>query len=203
MIGTNSPRPGTYAGGTGPGLRAEQRRRDHRGQRIRAQRRAAFLLVRPQKRPGSRLYAHGQVGSAAPITACRRTIVGIGPAFSNLKALKQLGLSVDDTTWWSATRHLPRRTSVIREMEAQSGKRSTWSGGTPMRGHRHGHPNGASLRGAHLHVLHAAGKPGKVRNHQLLLWRRSGYHRRYRESQTVLHPAVLPGCAARQDRRFL
>ena len=73
-------------------------------------------------------------------------MMGIGPAYSNLKALKQAGLTIDDMSVFECNEAFAAQNlAVIKEMENQSGKkidRKIWNpnGGAISIGH----PNGAS-----------------------------------------------------------
>lgn len=74
------------------------------------------------------------------------SVMGIGPAYSNLKALKQAGLTVEDLDVFECNEAFAAQNlSVIKEMENQSGckiDRTKWNpnGGAIAIGH----PNGAS-----------------------------------------------------------
>ena len=72
--------------------------------------------------------------------------MGIGPAFSNLKAMKQLGLSFDDVDVFECNEAFAAQNlSVIREMESQTGAVIDQAKWNPNGGAISiGHPNGAS-----------------------------------------------------------
>lgn len=72
--------------------------------------------------------------------------MGIGPAFSNMKALKFAGLDVDDMDVWECNEAFAAQNlSVIKEIEAQSGKTINQAKWNPNGGAiAIGHPNGAS-----------------------------------------------------------
>ena len=84
------------------------------------------------------------------VTGCdvgvKPSVMGIGPAYSNLKALKQAGLTLDDMSVIECNEAFAAQNlSVIKEMEALTGKtidRKIWNpnGGAIAIGH----PNGAS-----------------------------------------------------------
>ena len=73
-------------------------------------------------------------------------IMGIGPAFSNLKALKRAGLKVSDLDVMECNEAFAAQNlSVIKEMEDQSGEKIDQSRWNPNGGAiAFGHPNGAS-----------------------------------------------------------
>jgi acetyl-CoA C-acetyltransferase len=72
--------------------------------------------------------------------------MGIGPAFSNMKALNKLGLTVDDIDVFECNEAFAAQNlSVIKEMEYQSGKSIDQAKWNPNGGAiAIGHPNGAS-----------------------------------------------------------
>ena len=72
--------------------------------------------------------------------------MGIGPALSNLKALKLAGLTVDDLDVIECNEAFAaQQLSVIREMEAQTGRTIDQGKWNPNGGAiAIGHPNGAS-----------------------------------------------------------
>lgn len=74
------------------------------------------------------------------------SVMGIGPAYSNLKALKQAGLTVDDLDVFECNEAFAAQNlSVVREMEALSSKRIDMAKWNPNGGAiAIGHPNGAS-----------------------------------------------------------
>ncbi len=72
--------------------------------------------------------------------------MGIGPAFSNLKAMKFAGLGIKDIDVWECNEAFAAQNlSVIKEMESQSGLSIDQSNWNPNGGAiAIGHPNGAS-----------------------------------------------------------
>lgn len=72
--------------------------------------------------------------------------MGIGPAFSNMKALKFAGLDVNDMDVWECNEAFAAQNlSVIKEIEAQAGKTIDQAKWNPNGGAiAIGHPNGAS-----------------------------------------------------------
>ena len=72
--------------------------------------------------------------------------MGIGPAYSNLKALQKTGLSLESIDVFECNEAFAAQNlSVIREMEHQTGKTIDQSKWTPNGGAISiGHPNGAS-----------------------------------------------------------
>ena len=73
-------------------------------------------------------------------------VMGIGPAYSNLLALKRAGLKPEDVSVYECNEAFAAQNlSVIREMEALSGARIPLSNWNPNGGAiAFGHPNGAS-----------------------------------------------------------
>ena len=72
--------------------------------------------------------------------------MGIGPAFSNMKALKHIGLTVNDMDVWECNEAFAAQNlSVIKEIESQSGLTIDQAKWNPNGGAiAIGHPNGAS-----------------------------------------------------------
>lgn len=107
---------------------------------------AAFLLMMSAdkaKQLGYKPIARWVMGADIGV---RPSEMGIGPAYSNLKALKSAGLSVGDMDVFECNEAFAAQNlAVIKEMEAQSGcviDRAKWNpnGGAIAIGH----PNGAS-----------------------------------------------------------
>ncbi len=73
-------------------------------------------------------------------------LMGIAPAYSNLKALKRAGLTLDDMDVMECNEAFAAQNlSVIKEMETQSGKKIDMEKWNPNGGAiAFGHPNGAS-----------------------------------------------------------
>lgn len=74
------------------------------------------------------------------------SLMGIGPAYSNLKALKQAGLTINDLDVFECNEAFAAQNlSVIKEMENQSGQKIDREKWNPNGGAiAIGHPNGAS-----------------------------------------------------------
>ena len=72
--------------------------------------------------------------------------MGIGPAYSNLKAMKKYGIALEDVDVFECNEAFAAQNiSVIREMEAQTGKTIDQEKWNPNGGAISiGHPNGAS-----------------------------------------------------------
>lgn len=107
---------------------------------------AAFLLVmtaEKAKELGYRPLARWIGGAHC---GCREDYMGIGPAYSNLKALLQVGLSIDDLDVIECNEAFAaQQLSVIKEMEQQTGKKIDQTKWNPNGGAISiGHPNGAS-----------------------------------------------------------
>ena len=107
---------------------------------------AAFLLMmsaEKAKELGYTPYARWVAGADIGV---QPSLMGIGPAFSNLKALKMAGLQIKDLDVFECNEAFAAQNlSVIKEMESQSGQtidRTKWNpnGGAIAIGH----PNGAS-----------------------------------------------------------
>lgn len=73
-------------------------------------------------------------------------VMGIGPAFSNLRLLKRFGLTLDDIDIFECNEAFAAQNlSVIKEMEQQTGKKIDMEKWNPNGGAiAFGHPNGAS-----------------------------------------------------------
>ncbi len=80
------------------------------------------------------------------VTGVDPKLMGIGPAFSNLKVLKRFGLTLDDIDVFECNEAFAAQNlSVIREMENQTGKKINQDNWNPNGGAiAFGHPNGAS-----------------------------------------------------------
>ncbi len=107
---------------------------------------AAFLLVMTAEKAREFGYTPMARWVGGAHCGVQEDYMGIGPAYSNLKALKQLGMSLDDIDVVECNEAFAAQNlSVIREMEDQTGKtidREKWNpnGGAISIGH----PNGAS-----------------------------------------------------------
>lgn len=107
---------------------------------------AAFLLVmtaEKAKEYGYTPIARWVTGAHAGV---QEDYMGIGPAYSNLKAMKQAGLSIADVDVFECNEAFAAQNlSVVREMEHQSGQSIDMSKWNPNGGAiAIGHPNGAS-----------------------------------------------------------
>ena len=107
---------------------------------------AAFLLImtaEKAKELGYTPFARWVTGAHCGV---QEDYMGIGPAFSNLKAMKQAGLSLADCDVFECNEAFAAQNlSVIREMEAQTGGTIDQEKWNPNGGAiAIGHPNGAS-----------------------------------------------------------
>ena len=107
---------------------------------------AAFLLVMTAEKAEALGYRPLARWIGGAHCGCQEDYMGIGPAYSNLKALKQVGLSIDDLDVIECNEAFAaQQLSVIREMEQQTGKRIDQAKWNPNGGAISiGHPNGAS-----------------------------------------------------------
>lgn len=107
---------------------------------------AAFLLMMSAdkaKELGYTPYARWVAGADIGV---QPSLMGIGPAYSNLKALKMAGLKISDLDVFECNEAFAAQNlSVIKEMEHQSGQTIDMSKWNPNGGAiAIGHPNGAS-----------------------------------------------------------
>ena len=107
---------------------------------------AAFLLMvsaDKAKEWGLKPYARWVTGADA---GCAPSIMGIGPAYSNVKAMRRAGLSLEDLEVIECNEAFASQNlGVIKEMEKQLGKKIDRSKWNPNGGAiAIGHPNGAS-----------------------------------------------------------
>ena len=107
---------------------------------------AAFLLVMTAEKAKALGYRPLARWIGGAHCGCREDYMGIGPAYSNLKALKQVGLSIDDLDVIECNEAFAaQQLSVIREIEQQTGKKIDQTKWNPNGGAISiGHPNGAS-----------------------------------------------------------
>ena len=107
---------------------------------------AAFLLVMTAEKAKEYGYTPIAKWIGGAHHGVQEDYMGIGPAYSNLKALKQLGLKVSDIDVVECNEAFAAQNlSVIREMEAQSGQKIDMERWNPNGGAiAIGHPNGAS-----------------------------------------------------------
>lgn len=107
---------------------------------------AAFLLVMTAEK--AREYGYQPIARwvGGAHHGVQEDYMGIGPAYSNLKAMKQLGLAVKDIDVFECNEAFAAQNlSVIREMEAQTGEQIDQEKWNPNGGAISiGHPNGAS-----------------------------------------------------------
>ncbi len=80
------------------------------------------------------------------VTGVDPKLMGIGPAYSNLKLMKRFGFGIDDISVYECNEAFAAQNlSVIREMEKQTGKVINQDNWNPNGGAiAFGHPNGAS-----------------------------------------------------------
>ena len=107
---------------------------------------AAFLLVMTAEKAKE----YGYEPIARWVTGAHHGVqedyMGIGPAFYNLKAMRQAGLSIQDVDVFECNEAFAAQNlSVIREMESQTGCQINQEKWNPNGGAISiGHPNGAS-----------------------------------------------------------
>ena len=107
---------------------------------------AAFVLMmtaEKAKELGYEPYARWVTGADVGVEP---RLMGIGPAYSNLLAIKRAGLTIDDIDVFECNEAFAAQNlGVIREMEIQSGKTIDQAKWNPNGGAiSFGHPNGAS-----------------------------------------------------------
>lgn len=107
---------------------------------------AAFLLVMTAEKAEQYGYTPIARWVGGAHAGVQEDYMGIGPAYSNLKALKHLGLTLDDIDVYECNEAFAAQNlSVIREMEHQTGKAIDQEKWNPNGGAiAIGHPNGAS-----------------------------------------------------------
>ncbi len=107
---------------------------------------AAFLLVMTAEKAKEYGYTPLAKWIGGAHHGVQEDYMGIGPAYSNLKALKQLGLTISDIDVMECNEAFAAQNlGVIREMEAQSGVKIDQEKWNPNGGAISiGHPNGAS-----------------------------------------------------------
>ena len=107
---------------------------------------AAFLLVMTAEKAKELGYTPIARWVGGAHHGVQEDYMGIGPAFSNMKALNKLGLTVDDIDVFECNEAFAAQNlSVIKEMEHQSGKSIDQAKWNPNGGAiAIGHPNGAS-----------------------------------------------------------
>lgn len=107
---------------------------------------AAFLLVMTAEKAREYGYTPMAKWIGGAHAGVQEDYMGIGPAYSNMKALKQLGLTVGDIDVVECNEAFAAQNlGVIREMEDQSGVKIDQARWNPNGGAiAIGHPNGAS-----------------------------------------------------------
>lgn len=107
---------------------------------------AAFLLVMTAEKAKELGYTPIARWVGGAHCGCQEDLMGIGPAFSNLKALKMAGLSIGDMDVIECNEAFAaQQLSVIKEIEYQTGRKIDQSKWNPNGGAISiGHPNGAS-----------------------------------------------------------
>lgn len=107
---------------------------------------AAFLLVMTAEKAEELGYTPYARWIGCSHHGCSEDIMGIGPAYSNLEALKNAGLKVSDLDVFECNEAFAAQNlSVIKEMETQSGLKIDQEKWNPNGGAiAIGHPNGAS-----------------------------------------------------------
>ncbi len=107
---------------------------------------AAFLLVMTAEKAKEMGYEPMARWVCGAQCGCQEDLMGIGPAYSNLKALKMAGLTLEDIDVIECNEAFAaQQLSVIKEMEAQLGTKIDQTRWNPNGGAISiGHPNGAS-----------------------------------------------------------
>lgn len=107
---------------------------------------AAFLLVMTAQKAKELGYEPLARWVGGAHCGCQEDLMGIGPAYSNLKALKQCGLTLEDIDVIECNEAFAaQQLSVIKELEHQTGKKINQEKWNPNGGAiAIGHPNGAS-----------------------------------------------------------
>ncbi len=123
---------------------------------------AAFLLMMSAdkaKELGYKPFARWIIGADIGVHPYE---MGIGPAFSNLKAMKLAGLKISDFDVIECNEAFAAQNlSVIKEMEAQSGEKIDQSKWNPNGGAISiGHPNGASGARIAMFAMHQLEQTG-------------------------------------------
>ncbi len=123
---------------------------------------AAFLLMMSEEKAKELGYTPIARYVAGCDVGCDPKLMGIGPAYSNLKLLKKMGLKVSDIDVFECNEAFAAQNlSVIREMESQSGEKIDMAKWNPNGGAiAFGHPNGASGGRVALFAIHQLLKTG-------------------------------------------
>jgi len=123
---------------------------------------AAFLLMMSEEKAKELGYTPIARYIGGCDVGCDPKLMGIGPAYSNLKLLKKLGMKLSDIDVFECNEAFAAQNlSVIREMEALSGETIDMEKWNPNGGAiAFGHPNGASGGRVALFAIHQLLKTG-------------------------------------------
>ncbi len=107
---------------------------------------AAVILMMTEEKAAELGYQPLAEWIGGCVTGVDPKLMGIGPAYSNLKLMKRFGLGIDDVGVYECNEAFAAQNlSVIREMENQTGKTINQDNWNPNGGAiAFGHPNGAS-----------------------------------------------------------
>ena len=107
---------------------------------------AAVILMMTEEKAAELGYQPLAEWIGGCVTGVDPKLMGIGPAYSNLKLMKRFGLGIDDVSVYECNEAFAAQNlSVIREMENQTGKTINQDNWNPNGGAiAFGHPNGAS-----------------------------------------------------------
>ncbi len=107
---------------------------------------ASMLLMMSEEKAKAMGYTPIARWVAGADVGCDPKLMGIGPAYSNLKVLKKMGMSISDIDVYECNEAFAAQNlSVIREMEQLTGQTIDQSKWNPNGGAiAFGHPNGAS-----------------------------------------------------------
>lgn len=107
---------------------------------------AAVILMMTEEKAAELGYPPLAEWIGGCVTGVDPKLMGIGPAYSNLKLMKRFGLGIDDVSVYECNEAFAAQNlSVIREMENQTGKTINQDNWNPNGGAiAFGHPNGAS-----------------------------------------------------------
>ena len=107
---------------------------------------AAFLLMMTREKAEELGYKPMAKWILGLDTGVDPKVMGIGPAYSNMKLLEKAGLKVSDIDMWECNEAFAAQNlSVIKQMEAMSGEKIDREKWNPYGGAiAFGHPNGAS-----------------------------------------------------------
>ena len=107
---------------------------------------AAIVLMMTEEKAAELGYQPLAEWIGGCVTGVDPKLMGIGPAYSNLKLMKRFGLGIEDISVYECNEAFAAQNlSVIREMEKQTGKSINQDNWNPNGGAiAFGHPNGAS-----------------------------------------------------------